>query len=77
MQRYGATRVSDRREVARLVTRGFLPIIRDIEGFVDYYVVDGGNGVMVSTNFFEDPSGEQESNWRAKEFVGQHLVLLR
>lgn len=76
MQRYGATRVSDRREVARLVNRGFLPIIRDIEGFVDYYVVDGGNGVMVSTNFFEDPSGEQESNWRAKEFVGQHLEPL-
>ena len=76
MQRYGATRVSDRREVARLVNRGFLPIIRDIEGFVDYYVVDGGDGVMVSTNFFEDPSGEQESNWRGKEFVGQHLEPL-
>ena len=68
--------VSDPREVARLVIEGFLPIIREIEGFVDYYVVDGGAGVMVSTSIFEDPSGEEESNWRAGEFVGQHLAPL-
>jgi len=66
--------VTDPSEVARLVNKGFLPIIREIEGFVDYYVVDGGNGVMVSTSIFEDPSGEEESNWRAEEFVGQHLT---
>ena len=66
--------VSDTREVARLVNEGFLPIIREIEGFVDYYVVDGRDGVLVSTSILEDPSGEQESNWRAGEFVGQHLT---
>jgi hypothetical protein len=42
---------------------------------VDYYFVDAGDGVMVSTSIFEDPSGE-ESNWRAREFVGQHLTPL-
>jgi hypothetical protein len=68
--------VTDPSEVARLVNKGFLPIIREIEGFVDYYVVDGGNGVMVSTSSFEDPSGEEKSNWRAGEFVGQHLEPL-
>jgi hypothetical protein len=61
--------VTDPSEVARLVNEGFLPIIREIEGFVDYYVVDGGNGVMVSTSIFEDPSvrrsrtGGLESLW--------------
>ena len=75
MQRYGVTRVSDTREVARFVNEGFLPIIREIEGFVDYYVLGGGDGMMVSTSIFEDPSGE-ESNWRAGEFVGQHLEPL-
>ena len=68
--------VSDPREVARLVNEGFLPIIREIEGFVDYYFVDAGAGVMVSTSIFEDPSGEEESNWRAGQFVGQHLTPL-
>jgi hypothetical protein len=68
--------VSDPSEVARLVNEGFLPIIREIEGFVDYYVVDGGDGVLISTSIFKSASGEEESNWRAGEFVGQHLTPL-
>lgn len=68
--------VSDTSEVERLVNEGFLPIIREIEGFVDDYVVDGGDGVMVSTSIVESASGEEESNWRAGEFVGQHLEPL-
>jgi hypothetical protein len=67
--------VSDPSEVARLVNEGFLPIIREIPGFVDYYCIDAGARVMISTSIFEDPSGE-ESNWRHGEFVGQHLSPL-
>ncbi len=68
--------VSDTSKVARIANEGFLPIIREIEGFVDYYFVDAGDGVMVSTSIFESASGEEESNWRAGEFVGQHLTPL-
>jgi hypothetical protein len=68
--------VTDPSEVARLVNEIFLPIIREIPGFVDYYVVDGGDGVMISTSIFEDPSGEEESTFRAGEFVAQHLAPL-
>ena len=68
--------VADTREVARLVNEGFVPIIREIEGFVDYYFVDAGDGVMISTSIFEDSSGEEESNWSAGNFVGQHLTPL-
>ncbi len=67
--------VTDPSEVAWRVNEGFLPIIREIEGFVDYYFVDAGDGVMVSTSIFEDPFGE-ESNWRAGQFIGQHLTPL-
>ena len=68
--------VSDPSEVIRQVNEGFLPIIREIPGFVDYYLVDAGGGVLVSTSIFEDASGEEESNWRAGEFVGKHLTPL-
>jgi len=39
--------VSDPGEVERLVNEDFLPIIRKIEGFVAYYVIDGGDGCRV------------------------------
>jgi hypothetical protein len=67
--------VSDPSEVTRRVNEGFLSIIREIPGFVDYYL-DAGDGVMVSTSIFEDPSGEEESNWRAGQFTGEHLAPL-
>ena len=68
--------VTDPSEVARIANEGFLPIIRGIEGFVDWYLVDAGDGVLMSTSIFESASGEEESNWRAGEFVGQHLEPL-
>jgi hypothetical protein len=63
-------------EVARIVNEGFLPIMREIPGFVDYYFADAGDGVLISTSIFENSSGEEEPNWRAGEFVGQHLAPL-
>jgi hypothetical protein len=68
--------VSDPSEVARIANEGFLPIIREIPGFVDWYLVDASDGVLMSTSIFESASGEEESNWRAGEFVGQHLEPL-
>ena len=53
-----------------------MPIIREIPGFVDYYLVYAGDGVMISTSIFEDASGEEQSNWRAGEVIGQHLTPL-
>jgi hypothetical protein len=68
--------VPDPSEVARIVNERFLPMIREIQGFVDYYLVDAGDGVIFSTSIFESASGEEESNWRAGEFVGEHLTTL-
>jgi hypothetical protein len=68
--------VPDTSEVVRRINEFFVPMIREIEGFVDYHVIDAGDGVMVSISIFEDRSGEEESNWRAGEFVGEHLAPL-
>jgi hypothetical protein len=66
--------ISDPSEVARIVSERWLPIIRDIPGFVAYYWVDAGDGVMISTSVFENSSGEEESNWKAGQFVAEHLT---
>src|SRR5215208_5873440 len=68
--------VTDPSEVGRQVEKGFVPIISEMPGFVAYFLVDAGEGVMVSISVFEHQSAEEESTWRAGEFVAQHLAAL-
>ena len=68
--------VSDPSEVARQVEEGFIPIISEMPGFVAYYCVDAGDSVIVSTSVFEHKDAEEQSNWRAGDFVAQHLAPL-
>ena len=65
--------VTDAQQVARLVEEDFLPKISEMPGFVAYYCVDAGDGVMVSTSVFEDKDAEEQSTIRAREFVAQDL----
>ena len=68
--------VTDPSEVGRLVDEGFIPIISEMPGFVAYYCVDAGDSVVVSTSVFEHKEAEEQSNWRAGDFVAQHLAPL-
>ncbi len=38
--------VTDPGEAGRRVAEGFVPLLKDIPGFVAYYWVDAGGGVM-------------------------------
>src|SRR5215204_7079966 len=58
--------VTDPKEVRRHVEEEFLPLISEMPGFVAYYVVDAGEGVMVSTSVFEHQAAEEESSWRVR-----------
>jgi hypothetical protein len=68
--------VTDPRKVAQLVDEGFIPIISEMPGFVAYYCVDAGDGVMLSTSVFEHKEAEEQSNWQAGDFVAEHLAPL-
>jgi quinol monooxygenase YgiN len=65
-------------EVARRVREGFVPIIREMAGFVSYFILDPGEreGAIVSVSVFEDEQSAQESNSRAEEWVSQNLSEL-
>jgi hypothetical protein len=56
-------------EAARRVNESFVPLISKIPGFVAYYWVDAGNGVMVSTSVFQNQAAAEESNKRAAAWV--------
>jgi hypothetical protein len=74
VRRYeGAT---DPQKVAQLVDEGFVPIISEMPGFVAYYVVDAGDGVVLSTSVFEHKDAEEQSTFLAGEFVAEHLAPL-
>ena len=68
--------VTDPSEAGRRVNEGFVPLISQVPGFVAYYWVDAGGGVMISTSVFQDQSGAEESNRRAADYVRQNLALL-
>ncbi|THA86371.1 hypothetical protein [Streptomyces sp. A0592] len=68
--------VTDPGEAGRLVDEGFVPLLRRVPGFVAYYWVDAGDGVMVSTSVFEDRAGADASVGRAADFVRENLAAL-
>jgi hypothetical protein len=68
--------VTDPHRVAQLVEEDFVPIISEMPGFVAYYCVDAGDGVMVSTSVFEHKDAEEQSTFRAGEFVVEDLGTL-
>jgi hypothetical protein len=68
--------VTDPQKVAQLGEEGFVPIISQMPGFVAHYLVDAGDGVMVGISVFEHKAAEEQSTFRAGEFVQEHLAPL-
>jgi hypothetical protein len=68
--------VTNPTEAGRQVRETFLPVISEIPGFVAYYWVDAGGGVMISTSVFRDKAGAEESNRRAAAVVRESLASL-
>ena len=69
-------RTSDSKEVARRAEEGFLPLVRDADGFVAYALVDPGDGTIASITVFDDRSGAEASTERAADWVRENLAEL-
>ncbi len=63
-------------EIARQVNKCFLPIIRDIPGFVAYYVVDAGHSIGISFSIFEDQVGAERFAAASREYVKENMASL-
>ena len=68
--------VTNPHEAGKRVNESFVPLISQLPGFVAYYWVDAGGGVMISTSVFQDQSGAEESNKRAADYVRENLASL-
>jgi hypothetical protein len=65
--------MTDPQRVAQVAQEGFVPMISEMPGFVAYYLVDAGEGVSLSTSVFEHKDAEEQSTFRAGEFIAEHL----
>jgi hypothetical protein len=70
--------IGDPVELIKQVQATFLPLMKDIPGYVDYYFVDVGEagGRMVSVSVFETEEGTAESNKRAADWVRDRPGLI-
>ena len=61
--------ITDDAEAGRLVRESFMPLLEGVSGFIAYYWVDAGEGVMASLSVFEDrPEPTSPSPWRNDGF---------
>jgi hypothetical protein len=60
-------------EVARRAQEAWVPIVRELPGFVAWYLVDGGGGTLFTITLCEDRVGAEASVSAAREFVEENL----
>ena len=63
-------------EIMRHVNEGFIPIIKDAQGFLAYYALNSGAGEIATVSVFEDQAGAEESIKMAADWVRQNLAAL-
>jgi hypothetical protein len=68
--------VTDPQKATRVGEEDFVPIISEMPGFVAHYLVDAGDGVMVAISVFEHKEAEEQSTFRAGQFVQERLAPL-
>jgi hypothetical protein len=61
------------KELTRRCQEELLPKVSEVDGFVGYYVLDNGNGVIASVSIFEHEGGAEEGNRLAKQFFKERL----
>ncbi len=66
--------VTNPAEIGRRVEDSYLPLVSDIPGFVAYYWVDAGSGVLLAVSIFQTKAGAEESNRRAATLVREKLA---
>ena len=76
VRRYEGVDPASIEEIFQLVEEGFVGIISEGPGFIAYYALEAGDGVLVSVSLFEDQAGAETSNRLAKVWIQENLASL-
>lgn len=68
--------ITDDAEAGRLVRESFMPLLKEVSGFIAYYWIEAGEGTMASLSVFEDKAGADESVTVAHQWVEDNAAAL-
>jgi hypothetical protein len=60
-------------ELHAVVESGFIPILQQVPGFQEYFLVETGEGVL-SISVFDDQAGAEESTRQAADWIQQNMT---
>ena len=68
--------ITDDAEAGRRVGESFIPLLKQVPGFVAYYWIDAGDGTMASLSVYEDKDGADKSVEIAHDWVAKNASEL-
>jgi hypothetical protein len=71
IRRYEGVKSVD--EVVQRAEQGLQPLIQQVPGYVAYWAIDAGGGVVASVSVFQDRAGVEEATRRARSFVQEKM----
>ena len=72
---YDGVDPADQAEIVRRTAAGFLPIMRESDGFVGYYLMPAGD-MLAAVSLFDSAGQASASNAKARDFVVENLAPL-
>jgi hypothetical protein len=69
VRKYKLTEASGGKTIADEVEKEFVDIVKQVDGFGGYYVVDSGDGTLITITVAESPAAVEESAAKAAEWV--------
>jgi hypothetical protein len=63
-------------EFSRRVQEGFVPIVRQVPGFLAWYLVDGGGGALFTITMCDERAGVDASVSAAADWVEDNVADL-
>jgi hypothetical protein len=76
IRRYEGLDPASVEQIIQRAGEGFVPIVSEVAGFVGYYIIDAGDGVLATISVFESEAAAEESNQAAASWVKENLAEL-
>ena len=76
VRRYEGVDEANVEQIIRVAEEGFADIISQAAGFMAFYAIDAGEGVVAAVSVFESRAGAEESDRMAAEFIAEKMAGL-